>query len=901
MPEILGLNGQKDGKTPEPTPKRPGLFSRLKSGYKRRGKDVGLAGQGAEEPSSAHLPETRSGDEELDLNLPESAPRGELDPGDLNREFLDVRRDPDLGRIELPEPVPEVEPRIPDLKYPEAGYPSFEVVRGEAGEISGLAPGERTPLGRFAVPEFDPGILDQPEATAEAGSEAVRTFEEPGVLDAAVSAAAPNMPDAEKQTVLGELRTERGKKELARKFLDVLRHTTALARGFLVGAGTGAVVRLGLRETFGGGFGMGIAIGAAAGAAAEGAKAYLAERRKVDVKDILRQLAETNDPIQGAAMLVKAKQAYAEARISGNPQDVTWLANELREIELIQKLAVEEAKDETEKDKLLRIFALADETRRDRPATTDRETLDLLKKINFERGPVDRARVAKAMLRGAVTGAIGGAVGAAAAEWIADHISPGSHAATEAVSYASRASDTAVVAEEATARATVRQVEIGAKITRETFAEANRDLPAKTFAVAAEKGEGFTHLARKAIHDYLTNQAKLSGLSADIPPERLVYAEDYLQRKIASAAEHAPVLGENFRISGGEIAEAVARSQNLEGAGLKNLTELVSAPGHRLSSETLKAMTDFADPAGEANRFYEEAARQAEAAFREAKNELAQELAAAAKQEAEAQAAAALATDLAAKEALIRRIAIGSAVALGAASSIGASIWLHRRKGKSAALAEETGEANEEAISLPPRPKAEREPASDLRSLIAAYPDIRIAASLGWQRLPEEQRRTAVRNLDEVLTELNPENYAEQEIYLSEYGSRLKDNGAFQLDSSLSKDNLRKFLSERLPVAKDRREKILEADTQLREIQDFFPGLAIGRSDLLSGEELLVRLPVLARTLRGIGTERLNGKKLFLHVSMTPDRRLYATNDGVLMVDPSAPDKDIKAFLESNA
>lgn len=76
----------------------------------------------------------------------------------------------------------------------------------------------------------------------------------------------------------------------------------------------------------------------------------------------------------------------------------------------------------------------------------------------------------------------------------------------------------------------------------------------------AEKGEGITHLARKAVKNYLTNN------SQNLSNEHKVYIEDYIKDKIGSRPLE---VGEEISFSQDLIQEAVNASKNLTPEQLK--------------------------------------------------------------------------------------------------------------------------------------------------------------------------------------------------------------------------------------------------------------------------------------------------------------------------------------------
>lgn len=85
----------------------------------------------------------------------------------------------------------------------------------------------------------------------------------------------------------------------------------------------------------------------------------------------------------------------------------------------------------------------------------------------------------------------------------------------------------------------------------------------------AGKGEGITHLARRAMNKYL----KEMGGNENLTNEHKVYIEDYLQNK---RGERWLELGEKISFSSQEIEEAIQKSLTLSQSQLENLKQFTS-------------------------------------------------------------------------------------------------------------------------------------------------------------------------------------------------------------------------------------------------------------------------------------------------------------------------------------
>ena len=82
----------------------------------------------------------------------------------------------------------------------------------------------------------------------------------------------------------------------------------------------------------------------------------------------------------------------------------------------------------------------------------------------------------------------------------------------------------------------------------------------------AEEGEGITHLARRALREYL----QANPQDFEVTPEHKVYIEDYLARAMGG---HWLGLGEEVEFSQDLIKEAIERSAQLTDQQLENLRQ----------------------------------------------------------------------------------------------------------------------------------------------------------------------------------------------------------------------------------------------------------------------------------------------------------------------------------------
>lgn len=112
---------------------------------------------------------------------------------------------------------------------------------------------------------------------------------------------------------------------------------------------------------------------------------------------------------------------------------------------------------------------------------------------------------------------------------------------------------------EQTETTTPQSEETKTEETNTNIVESNGD----GYKVTAEKGEGITHLARKALAQYLSENS-----DSEVTALHKIYIEDYLQNKIGSQGIE---VGHAETISKASIQEAIAASKNLSQASLDNL------------------------------------------------------------------------------------------------------------------------------------------------------------------------------------------------------------------------------------------------------------------------------------------------------------------------------------------
>ena len=103
------------------------------------------------------------------------------------------------------------------------------------------------------------------------------------------------------------------------------------------------------------------------------------------------------------------------------------------------------------------------------------------------------------------------------------------------------------------------------EVVKETPPEIEITIPKspKIYEEEAQKGDGITHLARRALKKYLREKG------INLTPEQKIYAEDYIQNKTGN---HWLKIGEKLTFSQELIEEAVQKSQKLTPEQLENLS-----------------------------------------------------------------------------------------------------------------------------------------------------------------------------------------------------------------------------------------------------------------------------------------------------------------------------------------
>ncbi|MFA6096915.1 MAG: hypothetical protein WC788_04800 [Candidatus Paceibacterota bacterium] len=90
----------------------------------------------------------------------------------------------------------------------------------------------------------------------------------------------------------------------------------------------------------------------------------------------------------------------------------------------------------------------------------------------------------------------------------------------------------------------------------------------KKYTVTAVKGNGITHLARKALGEYL----KETGQGSDLTPEHKIYIEDYIQNRTGNQKVS---VGQQQSFSESLITDAISSAKTLSPKSLENLQKYI--------------------------------------------------------------------------------------------------------------------------------------------------------------------------------------------------------------------------------------------------------------------------------------------------------------------------------------
>lgn len=466
------------------------------------------------------------------------------------------------------------------------------------------------------VPPEPTGFESKNEPTQEQVTEQnIEAENEPTDMDQAAEEAAEDIADElnlEKEFAAPPSAETR--RTVTKKISDAIkhywRHTSA---GAVVGFAGASAARIAIKQgvllSLGGSMGAGAIAGGVAGAAIEGARVYIKERKKFVAEDIIEQMNNAQNPQEKAAIVAKAESALKEARISdpGKTSDLVEAVRAAR-LHLETELEKDELKGKSQAQQISWLLKSAGRNLKEVPRSDKKNAKALLKKVAFasEKLKVDYKKVAEAVAKGALAGALGGAIGGALAHYVFDNLHPGQwmEKAVEPI----MESNPGISQEQAQAMAeeALRQkAEAAAAAAARVLEEGRQQLLQENFTGEAERGDGWTHLARKAVHDYLVNLRELSPESApDLNMEQLVHIEDTIvKEQLRSGASELIHPGQRLELRGEHIQSLIAKAQGLSPEKIQNIGKVLEMPEHYISPATIAEMTDYAEVAHTDNDF----------------------------------------------------------------------------------------------------------------------------------------------------------------------------------------------------------------------------------------------------------------------------------------------------------
>ncbi len=333
----------------------------------------------------------------------------------------------------------------------------------------------------------------------------------------------------------------------------------------LAGA-SGSLVRIGAKAALDtAGLGINIAVGGMAGAASAGVREYLQQRK------LLSQRTER---------LVE----YITNPENVDPQKRLGAEN----TKLLGGLVEKKLRGEKMSAKDLIIYFQVDSAEATKISNAEssfrREILEKVEKLK-----IDKKKLVKSVIKGAAAGALGATI---AGEFLAFGSEHGWFGIpdktrvmfTEIYKSLGLQSEVRLVVLESP----VPVIKLEKALESPQFVEGyKKAIKQKTYQAAFEKVESLTVAARNLVHDYLVNENLLESVSQNsgLSTEQMVYAEDYLRRRMAELG-YAP--SQNFAASGELVAEAVEKAKGLTAAQVENLKHILSLE-HKLG----KAVKEF--------------------------------------------------------------------------------------------------------------------------------------------------------------------------------------------------------------------------------------------------------------------------------------------------------------------
>lgn len=347
---------------------------------------------------------------------------------------------------------------------------------------------------------------------------------------------------------------------------------------------------------------LGVPLG---GAVVGGAFGYLKARAKAESSEYnakswakelnqkIDQISERyiDDPETAQAeisKLIRSQEiAIAETKkVRGNESDALALTYELRRSKkkVLSMFAKEEESLISADKKFNFIFQeISKRNEEDGQGTLDSEARDLFEKIVSEKTMTVAHKSFRGAFAGATLGGLAGSIGYLsqhAHELFASGFStqiahaeplPGVSEHYHAISATDKADFQSIDqppaghdSEETIKKASVAMKNLKDSAHYHSIESTKEHIENSNFITVAEKGDGTIHLARKAMHDFILNNADLGGHDYDnLSAGQMAYASELLSKSVNEEGLWIASSGEKFTFSGEDIAKAIAKAKEM--------------------------------------------------------------------------------------------------------------------------------------------------------------------------------------------------------------------------------------------------------------------------------------------------------------------------------------------------
>ena len=371
---------------------------------------------------------------------------------------------------------------------------------------------------------------------------------------------------------------------------------------FGVGAGAGAATRIGLRTALGAKtLGATLAIGAGAGAVTGGVREWVKQLRygnySESFKESLVNLKDSKsfELIQEKVKIQKAlnEEILNNSGISGSAAIVDEYRQQIATIDRVLEFKVEQNGSKPKVKDLKRFlevdFNKAQELIGGQKSPEFQKLSAELKENRWKKG-----KIGKAILKGAIFGAVGAGMANAVMDFAGAHgwLPAGLGGGEAAASH---------VAENGLSHETINNciagqvLDKGAGASEHILSEARAHLAEHSFGVHIQHGDGATHIARRAIHDYLVNEKHLEGVHFKEPNlAELVNAEDTLRREIeqqVGSVIPGSHIGSIVEVHGQSIEKVLQHAMGLHENQIDHVNSILAEPAHHISEANQNLMT----------------------------------------------------------------------------------------------------------------------------------------------------------------------------------------------------------------------------------------------------------------------------------------------------------------------